>query len=109
MTQPDTNPLHDLEAQTQRSDPHFAHGLQTARPHQPREYRRRRGPAWALLALSVAMLVMGTVLPQGLLLASGLVTAGMATYLLAPPHDPAPPPSPDTHRRTPSRKRSPGD
>lgn len=87
MRQPDTNPLHDLEAQTQQSDPHFAHGLQTARPYQPREYRRRRGPAWVLLALSLAMLVMGMVLPQGLLLASGLVTAGMATHLLAPPHD----------------------
>ncbi|MER5184499.1 DUF3040 domain-containing protein [Streptomyces sp. NPDC002896] len=87
MTQPDTNPLHALEAQIQRSDPHFARGLQTGRPRQPREYQRRRGPAWALLALSLAMLVMGMVLPQGLLLASGLVTAGVALYLLAPPYD----------------------
>lgn len=72
----------------QRSDPHFARGLQTGRPRQPREYQRRRGPAWALLALSLAMLVMGMVLPQGLLLATGLVSAGMALCLLAPPYDP---------------------
>ncbi|WP_409467241.1 DUF3325 family protein [Streptomyces sp. HC307] len=88
MAQPGTNPLHDLEAQTQRSDPHFARGLETGHPRQPREYRRRRGLAWALLALSVAMMITGMVLPQGLLLATGLVTAGMATYALAPPHDP---------------------
>jgi hypothetical protein len=54
----------------------------------PRAYRRRRGRAWALLAASLAMLVMGMVLPQGLLLASGLVAAGMATHLLAPPDRP---------------------
>ncbi|MFE7763531.1 hypothetical protein [Streptomyces sp. NPDC057438] len=54
----------------------------------PRAYRRRRGRAWALLAGSLVMLVMGMVLPQGLLLASGLVTAGMATHLLAPPDHP---------------------
>lgn len=82
------HPLHDLEARTRRSDARFARGLGTGRPRPPREYRRRRGPAWALLAASMAMLVTGVVLPQGLLLAAGLVTAGIATYLLAPPHAP---------------------
>ncbi|MDW8808805.1 hypothetical protein P1P68_29435 [Streptomyces scabiei] len=57
------------------------------RPRPPRP-NRRRGRAWALLAVSLAMLVMGMVLPQGLLLASGLVAAGMATHLLAPPDRP---------------------
>ncbi|MDX2906794.1 hypothetical protein PV464_43525, partial [Streptomyces scabiei] len=57
-------------------------------PRPPRAYRRRRGRAWALLAVSLAMLVLGMVLPQGLLLASGLVAAGMATHLLAPPDRP---------------------
>jgi hypothetical protein len=33
------------------------------------------------------MVVAGMILPQGLLLATGLVTAGMATYLLIPPYD----------------------
>ncbi|QIP86778.1 DUF3040 domain-containing protein [Streptomyces sp. Tu 2975] len=88
MTEPDIDPLHDLEAQTRRSDPRFAHGLRTAHPRRPREYRRRRGRAWALLVLASAMLVTGMVLPQGLLLASGLVVAGMATSLLDPPKDP---------------------
>ncbi|MEU9482096.1 DUF3040 domain-containing protein [Streptomyces decoyicus] len=88
MTQSNADPLYDLEVQTRRSDARFAHGLQTGRPHRPHAYRRRRGPAWALLALSVTMLLMGMIRPQGLLLASGLVTAGVAMYLLAPPNDP---------------------
>ena len=86
MAQPKTDPLRDLEAHTQRSDSRFARGLQKGRPCRPREYRRRRGPARALLALSLALLVTGIVLPQGLLLAASLVTAGVATYLLTPPY-----------------------
>ncbi|MFJ5218807.1 DUF3040 domain-containing protein [Streptomyces sp. NPDC088354] len=88
MTQPETDPLHALDAQTRRSDPQFARGLRTGRPRRPREYRCRRGPAWTLFALSVAMLIVGMTLPQGLLLASGLVGAGLATYLVTSPHDP---------------------
>ncbi|MEU2281486.1 DUF3040 domain-containing protein [Streptomyces sp. NPDC013178] len=104
MVQPGTGPLHDLETRTQRGDPRFARGLGTGHPRRPREHRRRRGPAWTLLALSAAMLITGMVLPQGLLLAVGLVTAGMATQLLAPPHDPDRPGLP-LHART-SRPRS---
>ncbi|MFH0515803.1 DUF3040 domain-containing protein [Streptomyces sp. M41] len=80
-----TDPLHELEARTRGSDPRFARGLETGNPRQPREYRRRRGRAWALLALAVAMVITGTALAQGLLLAAGLVLAGMATSLLPDP------------------------
>ncbi|MEU6040690.1 DUF3040 domain-containing protein [Actinomadura sp. NPDC047616] len=84
MAQPGRNPLHDLEAQMRRSDPRFARGRDTGNPRRP----RRRGWAWALLALSLATLAVGMVLPHGMLLASGLVTAGVATYLLSAPHAP---------------------
>ncbi|WP_063631634.1 hypothetical protein [Streptomyces himastatinicus] len=86
MAQPGTRPLHDLETQTRRSVPPAARVPGAGHPLRPHAYRRRRGPARALLALSAVMVVMGMVLPQGLLLAAGLVTAG-ATHLLAPPHD----------------------
>ncbi|MFG2226745.1 hypothetical protein [Streptomyces sp. NPDC048644] len=88
MTQPRTGPPHGFEARPRRSTSRYARGVPPRRrPHRPHAYRRRRGPAWALLAVSVAMLVMGMILPQGLLFASGLVTVGTATYLLAPPQD----------------------
>ncbi|MFI7100952.1 hypothetical protein ACIBK8_16460 [Streptomyces sp. NPDC050161] len=87
MTQPRTGPPHGLGTPTRRSTSRGARGVPPRRrPHRPHAYRRR-GPAWALLAASVAMLVMGMILPQGLLFASGLVTVGTATYLLAPPPD----------------------
>ncbi|MFF6779691.1 hypothetical protein [Streptomyces sp. NPDC012510] len=79
---------HTPETRTRHSDPRSARGSEPGRPGPPRGHRGRRGPAWALLAVSMAMLVTGVVLPQGLLLASGLVTAGMAAHLLAPPPDP---------------------
>ncbi|MGW1613906.1 DUF3040 domain-containing protein [Streptomyces sp. NPDC002285] len=85
MPHPGTDSLHD-ETRTQPSGPHAARSPRSG--PQRREDRRRRGRAWALLTLSVAMLITGVTLPQGLLLAAGLVTAGMATYLLVPPHGP---------------------
>lgn len=85
MAHTDTDPGHH-ETRTRPSGPHAARAPRVGR--QPRENRRRRGRAWALLTLSVAMLITGVMLPQGLLLAAGLVTAGMATYLLVPPHGP---------------------
>ncbi|MFG2891190.1 hypothetical protein [Streptomyces sp. NPDC048248] len=87
MTQQGGNPLHDLEEQPHHSDPRGYRGRETGRPRRPRG--NRRGPAWALLVLSVATLVMGLVLPHGPLLAAGLVMAGVAAYLFAPPQDPA--------------------
>lgn len=77
-----------VRVRVRRGGSRFARGPRTGRPRRPHDHRRRRGPGWALLALSVAMLVVGMTLPHGLLLASGLVTAGTAVYLLAPPQDP---------------------
>ncbi|WP_207620872.1 DUF3040 domain-containing protein, partial [Streptosporangium minutum] len=84
MAQSGTDPLHALEEQMQPSDPQVARAREAGRPRQPRAYPRRRGLALALLVLSVTMLVTGMVLPQGLLLAAGLVTAPLATHLLTP-------------------------
>lgn len=81
MAHPGDELLHDLEERMERSDPRFARGLDAGRPRPPREYRRRL--AWVLLAVSVSMLVGGLVLPQGLLLATGLVVAGVAAHLFA--------------------------
>ncbi|MFD7506673.1 hypothetical protein [Streptomyces sp. NPDC059850] len=86
MARPGTQPSHDVQARTRRSAPPGAHGPGTGHPRRAHADRRRRGPARVLLALSVVMLVMGMVLPQGPLLAAGLVTAG-AAHLLAPPPD----------------------
>ncbi|MER8156261.1 DUF3040 domain-containing protein [Streptomyces sp. NPDC094472] len=104
MAQPGIQPLHDIEAQTQRSAPQAARGPGTAHPRRPHAYRRRRGPAWVLLVLSLALLVMGMALPQGLLLAAGLVTAGVV-QLFAPPHGRG---RPLPRRRAPPRQRSSG-
>ncbi|MET7330749.1 DUF3040 domain-containing protein [Nonomuraea sp. NPDC005650] len=81
MTQPGTNPPHARDGLLPRSDPRFARGVETG-------HRRRRGPAWVLLALSTAMLISGMTLPQGLLLTAGLVTAAIAAHLLISPQDP---------------------
>ncbi|MET8331413.1 hypothetical protein [Streptomyces sp. NPDC005181] len=86
MAHPGDNPLHDLEEQPVWSDLHVVHGPGTGRPREV-----RRGPAWALMALSLAMLITGMVLPNGLLLAAGLVTAGMAAHLFTPPRNPTGP------------------
>ncbi|MFF3849300.1 DUF3040 domain-containing protein [Streptomyces sp. NPDC002328] len=103
MAHPGADPLNDLEPTTKRSAPRFPRGLDTGRPRRPRSSRRprRRGPGWALLVLAAAMLIVGVTLPQGLLLASGLVTAGMATHLLT-----TPPPARTSDRRAPDRRAS---
>ncbi|MEU6347412.1 DUF3040 domain-containing protein [Streptomyces sp. NPDC046977] len=80
MTHFDDSPLADLEAQMARSDPRFAHGMGSGRPHKPREYRHRG--AWLMLAVSVVLLVTGLFLPQGLLIAAGLVLAGISAQYL---------------------------
>jgi hypothetical protein len=79
MTKPDEGPLAELEAQTERSDPRFARALDSGHPRKPREYRH--GPAWIVLSLAVAFLVTGLILPHGLLIATGLVSAGVAGCL----------------------------
>ncbi|WP_320778681.1 hypothetical protein [Streptomyces sp. CRN 30] len=42
----------------------------------------RRGATWAVLVLSLPVLVAGLLLPQGLLLAAGLVMSGTAAAVL---------------------------
>ncbi|WP_413799902.1 DUF3040 domain-containing protein [Streptomyces iranensis] len=83
MAQPGDTQLRELEERMARSDPRFARGLGEGRPCRPWEYRH--GPAWALLAVSLTMQVVGMLLPQGLLLAAGLVVAGMAAHLFVSP------------------------
>jgi hypothetical protein len=58
-----------LAAQLERDDPRFARRFRRGRPTRPREYRRT-GAWWASVAAGVA-------LPHGLLLAAGLVLAGI--------------------------------
>ncbi|MFD9214957.1 DUF3040 domain-containing protein [Streptomyces sp. NPDC087659] len=87
MTRPGDETLNDLDARMRPSDPRFARGLDAGHPGPPRECRRR--PARALLAAALALLVAGLVLPQGLMLAAGLVVAGMAAQFLTAPRRPA--------------------
>ncbi|MFJ6632429.1 DUF3040 domain-containing protein [Streptomyces sp. NPDC091376] len=75
--------LQALQEQTERTDPRFARGLGTGRPCRPKEYRR--GYVRALPPVALAMLVAGLALPQGLLLAAGLVLAGLAAQLWSSP------------------------
>ncbi|MFE0631371.1 DUF3040 domain-containing protein [Streptomyces sp. NPDC058864] len=76
--------IEDIEAEMRRTDPRFAEGLRTGRPCAPREYRRRMG--WFLQLVALAWILIGIVLPQGLLLAAGLVLAGVGTAVLDPRH-----------------------
>lgn len=83
MTDHDCRSLAELEAQTERTDPRFARGLRSGRPCPPREYRR--GRAWIVLAIAGALLVTGTLLPDGLLIAAAIVVAGAGGDMIAPP------------------------
>lgn len=77
--------LVDLQTRLERQDPRFARAMRSGRPAPPREYRRT-GPRWGL-AIGAVLLGVGIVLPQGLLIAAGLVVLGMAAQLIDP--DPA--------------------
>ncbi|MFJ8669904.1 DUF3040 domain-containing protein [Streptomyces sp. NPDC093600] len=79
MPESDDEKIADLEAVLWHDDPRFARGLGKGRPRRPREYRR--GRAWLALAIALAAVVTGVVLPQGLLLAAGLVMTAMAVNL----------------------------
>ncbi|MFD4586406.1 DUF3040 domain-containing protein [Streptomyces sp. NPDC058423] len=87
MTRPGDETLNDLDARMRLSDPRFARGLDAGHPGPPSEYRH--WPACALLAAALALLVAGLALPQGLMLAAGLVLAGMAAQFLTAPRRPA--------------------
>ncbi|MFD8634312.1 DUF3040 domain-containing protein [Streptomyces sp. NPDC059533] len=80
MTDSDDERIADLEAALWHDDPRFARGLGSGRPRRPREYRR--GRAWAALLLALAAVVTGVLVPHGLLLAAGLITAALAVNLL---------------------------
>lgn len=82
MPESDDEKIADLEAVLFHDDPRFARGLGKGRPRRPREYRR--GRAWLALAVALAAVVTGAVLPQGLLLAAGLVMTAMAVNLFEP-------------------------
>ncbi|WP_030543828.1 DUF3040 domain-containing protein [Streptomyces albus] len=77
--------LGEIEARLHREDPRFAHALGAGRPCRPREYRKPW--PWLLLVAALAMLGAGIALAHGLLLATGLVLAGMAGELLDPERD----------------------
>ncbi|MFF7051197.1 DUF3040 domain-containing protein [Streptomyces griseorubiginosus] len=85
MGRPDDEHLVDLAARLEREDPRFARALGSGRPARPREYRRTG--AWGTLAVAVLLLASGMALPEGILVAAGLVLAGIAVPLFDPHRD----------------------
>ena len=96
MAGSDDKRLGEIESRLHRDDPRFARGLGAGRPCRPREYRHTR--AWLLLVVALAVLGAGSALGHGLLIAAGLVLAGMAGELFDPqrgaPRHRTPPPGP---------------
>lgn len=88
MPQSDDDRLVDLVNRPQPEIPQFARSLPEVRPARPREDRRprenRRLGVWCLLALGLALMIAGMVLPDGLLIATGLVLSGIAVQLVDP-------------------------
>ncbi|MDH6214045.1 DUF3040 domain-containing protein [Streptomyces pseudovenezuelae] len=82
MHRNDAERLADLEARLEQDDPRFTHALRAGRPARPREYRRTG--LWYGLAVGAAVLIAGVVVPDGLLIATGLVLMGIAAQLLDP-------------------------
>ncbi|MFE5833245.1 hypothetical protein ACFQ67_22515 [Streptomyces sp. NPDC056488] len=72
----------DPEAVLWRDAPRFARGPREGRPRRPREHRR--GLAWPAMSLALAAVVVGGLVPHGLLLAAGLVMAALAVNLFDP-------------------------
>ncbi|MEU0027173.1 DUF3040 domain-containing protein [Streptomyces sp. NPDC006335] len=85
MRQPDDEHLVELAARLERDDPRFVRALGSGRPARPREYRRTG--AWGTLTLALSLLAAGTALPAGILVAAGLVLAGIAVPLFDPHRD----------------------
>ncbi|MFJ3877142.1 DUF3040 domain-containing protein [Streptomyces sp. NPDC090077] len=79
MTDSDDERIADIEALLWHDDPRFARGLGKGRPRRPREYRR--GRAWLAMALALAAVVTGALVPHGLVLAAGLIMAALAVNL----------------------------
>ncbi|MEE1801389.1 DUF3040 domain-containing protein [Streptomyces sp. NPDC101062] len=74
--------LGDLAEQLRHDDPRFFHALEAGTPCRPREYRH--GTAWLTLAVALGGLALGIVLGHGLLIAGGLVLAGIAAHRFDP-------------------------
>ncbi|MET7729917.1 DUF3040 domain-containing protein [Streptomyces sp. NPDC005402] len=85
MRQPDDEHLSDLAARLERDDPRFARALGSGRPARPREYRRTG--AWGTLTAALGLLAAGMALPEGILVAAGLVLAGIGVPLFDPHRD----------------------
>ncbi|MGP3690481.1 DUF3040 domain-containing protein [Streptomyces sp. IBSNAI002] len=79
MTDSDDERIAGIEALLWHDDPRFARGLGKGRPRRPREYRR--GRAWLAMALALAAVVTGALVPHGLVLAAGLIMAALAVNL----------------------------
>lgn len=96
MARSDDERLRDIEARLAHEDPRFAAALGAGQPCSPREYRY--GRAALLLLAAVALLGCGIVAGHGLLIAAGLVLAGIAGHLFDPQRNrprgrgPSPPP-----------------
>jgi hypothetical protein len=82
MPVPDDHELGEIESRLRREDPRFARAFADGRPCRPREYRYRR--AWLLLTVALGALATGMYLAHGLLIAAGLVFAGVAGELFDP-------------------------
>ncbi|AOW88151.1 MULTISPECIES: DUF3040 domain-containing protein [Streptomyces] len=82
MPVPEDRRLSEIESRLRREDPRFAQAFADGRPCRPREYRYRR--AWLLLVAALGALATGVVLGHGLLIAAGLVFAGVAGELFDP-------------------------
>jgi hypothetical protein len=79
MARFDDEHLRDIEARLQRDDPRFADALGSGQPCRPREYRH--GRAWLVLVIALVCLGVGVGIGHGLLIAFGLVTAGVSGHL----------------------------
>ncbi|MEU3142982.1 MULTISPECIES: DUF3040 domain-containing protein [unclassified Streptomyces] len=82
MPQSDDKRLVDLAARIEQDDPDFARSMSSGRPTRPREYRRAR--AWWVLGTGLVLLTVGLVMPDGLLIAAGLVLSGIGVQLFDP-------------------------
>ncbi len=66
----------------EQNGPRFARPPESGRPCPSRGYGH--GPAWLVLAVALVLLIVGTALPDGLLIAAGLAVAGLAGHLFEP-------------------------
>lgn len=87
MPQPDDDRPVGPAARLEHEDPRHARPVSAGRPARPRGHRR--AGAWWALAVGVTMLLAGVIVPDGLLIAAGLVLSGIAVQLLDPDRRPA--------------------